>query len=152
MPSMETVTLGVSPGGRTTAIVIVRNNEIVDMQVRDLKGTECCRNIICTWLKTAIEKYQVQAISMKVVPSYQSTEVLTDLYSEIRQLACNTGIFLSTFEMENLRKLSVERPKNALTLFKHLSQKFPEVEVQYHKVHIHRNRKIFEALACALAH
>jgi len=148
---MAIVTLGISPGSRTTAFVIMSDTNIVDMQVRDTKKRDCRRMSLRTWLEIAIEKYQVQAISMKVVPSYQSTEVLSDLYSEIRQLANNTGIFLSMYEMETLRKRSAGCPKNAQTLFRNLALEFPELEIPYHKANRNRNRKMFEAVACALA-
>lgn len=148
---METVILGISPGTRTTALVVIQNKRILDMYIKDTKGSyQQCIPAIVQLLNSVIEKYQVQAISMKVVPSYQSTDVLTDLYSEIRQVACNTGIFLSTFKMENLRKLSGDNHPNKESLFRHLALQFPEVEVQYHKVHKNRNRKIMEALACAV--
>jgi hypothetical protein len=121
------------------------------MHIKETKhGSRKSIDIIIELLKSSIEKYQVQTIGMKIVSPYQVTKVLTDLYSEIRQLACNTGIFLSMYEMETLRKLSGGNHPNKRSLFRHLALTFPELETPYHKGHRMRNIRAFEALACAL--
>jgi hypothetical protein len=141
---METAILGISPGIRTTGMVIMRGREIYDLQVRETKKG------MLPWIIAQIEKYQVTAIAMKIVPTHQSTEALEALYAEVKQLARNTGIFLSMLSMEAIRNALGGMHRNKFELFSSISLEFLDREFQYSPKTKVRNIKILEALSCAV--
>lgn len=147
--------LGISPGMKFTGLVIVRDGTLVEWKVRRMRGKDASakRDMVRVWVESSIEKYQVEAIAMKIVPSWHCTDALDALYSEIRILATHTGIFLSTFTMETLRQHIPEYHPNKRSLFQHLATVFPKLELPYSKFTKSQQpyyAKLFEALACTL--
>jgi hypothetical protein len=141
---MKTAILGISPGIRTTGMVVMRGREVYDLQARETKKG------MLPWIMAQIEKYQVTVIAMKVVPTQQSTEALETLYAEVKQLARNTGIFLSMLSMEAIRKIFGGMHRNKFELFSSISLEFLDREFQYSGKEKIRNIKILEALSCAV--
>lgn len=143
------VVLGISPGRRTTAFVVISGTSLSDMEVWETKADS---TTIVHRIKQAIEKYQVQAIAMKIVASQHCTEHLYTLYDGIRHVAHDTGIFLSEFETETLRQQIPGHHTNKQSMLEYVVSLFPELELPYHtKTESQQKRfiRVVEALACA---
>lgn len=154
---MAAVILGISPGVKHSGMVILSHGELVDHKIRLMQGDSPENKLsgFRIWIENCIEKYQVDAIAMKIVPSWHYTEALEALYSELKRIATDTGIFLSTFPMERLRELLPGQRQNKIDLFRHVIGEFPELGIRYHRAMEDGNRyyaKFFEALSCAYAH
>lgn len=146
---MEPVILGISPGTRHSGYVVLHGSHILDMDCRET------RNSLLPWIQSPIEKYRVEAIAMKEVPPEQSTDALETLYDEIRQLARNTGIFLSIHDMETLRGRVPGNHPNKRSLFRFLASVFPELELPYQKMEksqCKRACRLMEALTAAVVY
>lgn len=142
---MERAILGVSPG-KVTGIVLMRGGRIDHWRLHTGNAAALATTF------TLIREYDATHMALHRIHAQARFPGQEQLVYELKRLAEVQGLTLSIHSTHELRRHIPGGHVNKASLFRFLSQEYPELSRPYHKYLHQSNRywnRLFEAAACA---
>ncbi len=148
--------LGISVGTRSIGIAVIAEGDLVDWYIKTFRGvwSDQKKLQILDTIEQMLERYDINSFAIKVPDKMNQFPVLTELHSEITQLAEAKSVTTLSFTIKSLKALCGTDVNNKEALRTRVFDLFPELKIEYQKEMENRNlyyTKLFEATLAATA-
>jgi hypothetical protein len=153
MKLKRNITVGISPGTRSTGVVVMNDGVLVDWKI--FKLNEAWSDVklrkLCMAIEHVIEQYGVTAIALKMARASKESMGINQVVLAIIRIAEERDLELYTYTVDDLKE------EYAVNTMKALAQYFvhfcPDLAEPFRKERGKQNPysiKLFEALGCAV--